>query len=99
MDKFLDALFDPKVIAAALVGYAVRDLIARAQTANASTAHQMASTVMQRQASVASQHATKRLTELVDDRTKRVVDSLLPRARTKAEARVVQLQIPSEAMR
>lgn len=93
MDKIFDVIFDPKVIAAALIGWTLRDLLARSSQA-AGTGQQMAGTLLQRQANVATQHATKRITELVDERTKRVVDSLLPKAKTKAEAQIVQLQLP-----
>lgn len=96
MDRLIDAILDPKVILAGIVGWTVRGLIVEKQApqlANRSP-KQMAGTLVHRQAGVAKEHAIKRVSALADDRTRQLVDSFLPRARTKEEQRVVHLTIP-----
>lgn len=96
MDRFLDVLFDPKVLIAGVVGWTIRGLIIESKAAQGQPAsvRQMAGRVVERQAKIASDHAIKRVSDLADDRTRQVVDAFLPRARSKAETQVVQLTIP-----
>lgn len=96
MDKFLDTLFDPKVIIAGLVGWTLRGVLEQygRHADQTPSAQAMAGAVFRRQTDVAKAHAVKRAQELVDDRTRMVVDGLFPRARTKSEQRVIQLTVP-----
>ena len=94
MDKVIDTLFDPKVIVAALVGWTLRGLLSQSQSLDASATKRMAGELLHRQANVAAKHAQKRVFDLADERTRAVVDALLPRAPRKDEARIVQLSIP-----
>ena len=96
MDRLIDAILDPKVLVAALVGWTVRGLLVedQHQQSQRRTPQQMAGTGLSRQAGVAKEHAVKRVSALADDRTRQLVDSFLPRARSKEDARVVHLTIP-----
>ena len=106
MDKLIDTLLDPRFIAAGLIGWAVRSALARpgvpctvcGQSCGCArdagrTAAQMAGTVLQRQAGVARDAAVKQLQQVADERTRRIVQSMLPRVRGQEQPRIVQFTV------
>lgn len=101
MDKFFDVLFDPRVIAAGLVGWTLRGVLENASRGaqpapqpQSTNVRGMAGTLFQRQATVAREHALKRMQGLADDRTRQFVDTLFPTARSKDEQKIIQLTVP-----
>lgn len=103
MDKLISTILDPRFIAAGLIGYFVRDAIARSGgcprcgercACAQQTVPGMAGQVFVRQAGVARDHLVSSLQSVADERTKRFVNGFVPRVREKTAPRVVQLQLP-----
>lgn len=95
MDKVIDVIFDPKVILAVVVGWTLHEVVTtRGGGVGQGAAKEMAGTIVSRQVGVARQHTAKRVMSLADDRTKNLVDSFFPRAKSKADDRVIQLTVP-----